>query len=77
MTIELSTILIEIFQSKILTAGHIYDADYHLIQVKNLEDNYDYLYSWKIITIVYDIIFLFNYCIMCVFFFNNYFIFFI
>ncbi|XP_044001051.1 nose resistant to fluoxetine protein 6-like [Aphidius gifuensis] len=52
MTIELSNILIEIFQSKMLTAGHIYDANYHLIQVKNLEDNYDYLYNWKIITIV-------------------------
>ncbi|XP_044001026.1 nose resistant to fluoxetine protein 6-like [Aphidius gifuensis] len=52
MTIELSSILIEIFQAKILTASYIYDADYHLIQVKNLEDNYDYLYNWKIITIL-------------------------
>lgn len=53
-TKELSELIIKIFKDRLLAVNNLYNADYQLLNVKNLKDNYEYLYKWNNITVMYE-----------------------
>ncbi|XP_044001011.1 nose resistant to fluoxetine protein 6-like, partial [Aphidius gifuensis] len=51
-TKELSELITKIFKDRLLAVNNLYNADYELLNVKNLKDNYDYLFKWNNITVI-------------------------
>lgn len=48
---ELAIILRQIFKERTLIVSDLYATDFSLIDVRDLKDNYQWLFNWQMITV--------------------------